>query len=229
MPARGARYQAATTANELAAIPGWLLVGEPARLVDAAQRTAARRSIALRARLDDIHRGIAALDAELDALDGPETPNIRLFLEWSRWLESAADAATVLAELVPDPRRQFLAAEPAMSAETAQRMLDVIAANGGRVGDGQAFVDAAGLTDDDVFDLDHTARVRLDPLVDGHVLGVLLPMRLETRYRRPAPWTATHGGCASGPTPTRCAGGAPLPANQSRGRSRRRVLDVRRR
>ena len=79
----------------------------------------------LRARLDDIHRGIAALDAELDVLDGPETPNIRLFLEWSRWLESTADAATVLAELLPDPRRRFLAAEPAMSAETAQRMLDV--------------------------------------------------------------------------------------------------------
>ena len=132
--------------------------------------------------------GSAALDAELDALDGRRTESAFLFPEWSAWLASVPDAPTLLDELAPDPRRPFLGATPAMTPETAQRIVDVIAANGGRVGDGDTFVHAAGLSDDDVFDLDHTARTRLDPLVDGHVIGVLLPMRLETRYQPRRRW-----------------------------------------
>lgn len=194
--ARNARavalQQVTKAAAELAAIPGWLLVGDPARLDDPALRAQAEDAVGLRTRLDEIHRGVAALDAELDALDGERKESIFLFMEWSTWLESLADAQSVLDQLSPDPRRQFLAAVPAMTLETAQRMLEVIAANGARVGDGQVFVANAALADDDVFDLDQTARVRLDPLVDGHSIGVLLPMRLETRYRRPEhagdPW-----------------------------------------
>jgi len=179
--------QAAKVAAELAAIPGWLPVGDPARLDDADLRAAAEHAVGLRARLDEIHRGVAALDAELDALDGERTANAFLFREWSTWLESlGGDAQGVLDQLSPDPRRLFLGAVPTMTLETARRMLDVIAAHGGHVGDGQTFVDNAALGDDDVFDLDHTARTRLDPIVDGQVIGVLLPMRLETRYRRPA-------------------------------------------
>jgi hypothetical protein len=187
-----ALQRAAAAASELAAIPGWLSVGDPARLDDAGQRAAAEQAVALRAELDTIHRGVAALDAELDALDGERTADAFLFPEWSAWLASAPDAATLLHQLAPDPRRQFLGATPAMTPQTAQQIVGVIAANGGRVGDGQTFVQAAGLSDDDVFDLDHTARTRLDPLVDNHLIGVLLPMRLETRYVRPVnagdPW-----------------------------------------
>ena len=79
-----------------------------------------------------------------------------------------------------------------MTPATAQRIVDAIAANGGRVGSGDPFIAAAGLVDDDVWDLTSTAKARLDPLPDGHVIGVLLPMRLETRYRPPVvdgdPW-----------------------------------------
>lgn len=79
-----------------------------------------------------------------------------------------------------------------MTTATAQRIVDTVAANGGVVGDGQVFVTTAALADDDVFDLDHTAMVRLDPLPPDQSIGVLLPLRLETRFRRPAaagdPW-----------------------------------------
>ena len=88
-----------------------------------AGRGAARRRPARRARRAP--RRIAALDAELDALDGPRRDDILLFLEWSSWLAAVPDATTLLAELVPDPRRRFLAAEPAMTAATAQRIVDV--------------------------------------------------------------------------------------------------------
>ena len=181
----------ATLAAELAAIPGWLAVGDPARLADPGQQAAAQQVLVLQGQLDQTHRAVAALDAELDLLDGPRTENAFLFQEWSAWLESLTDPATLLDQLTPDPRRLFLGASPAMTLATAQRMLDVITAAGGRVGDGQIFVDTAALSDDDVFDLDHTARTRLDPLADGHVIGVLLPMRLETRYQPHvdgAPW-----------------------------------------
>ncbi len=182
--ARGLAVQRATVlGSQLAAIPGWLGVGDPARLVDPAQRAAAEQAVALMIELDALHRGVGLLDAELDALDGRRTESAFLFPEWSAWLASVPDATTLLDELAPDPRRPFVGATPAMTPETAQRIVDVVAANGGRVGDGDTFVHAAGLSDDDVFDLDHTARTRLDPLVDGHVIGVLLPMRLETRYQ----------------------------------------------
>ena len=78
--ARAARsagvQQAAVVAAELAAIPGWLLAGDPGRLDDPALRDAALKAADLRTRLNDIHHGIAALDAELDALDGPRTESI---------------------------------------------------------------------------------------------------------------------------------------------------------
>ncbi|HEY8718644.1 hypothetical protein [Pengzhenrongella sp.] len=206
--------RAAKAAADLAAIPGWLLVGDPGRLDDAGLRAQAESAVALRAGLDEIHRGVAALDAELDALDGKRKESIFLFLEWSSWLESLADAQSLLDQLSPDPRRLFAGPVPAMTLATAQRILDVIAANGGHVGDGQTFVQNAALADDDVFDLDQTARLRLDPLVDGHLIGVLLPMRLETRYRRPQnegdPWrlrVRVH------PDPVALAG-PPLPASQ---------------
>ena len=116
--ARNARavalQQVAKAAAELAAIPGWLLVGDPARLDDPALRAQAEHAVGLRTRLDEIHRGVAALDAELDALDGERKENIFLFLEWSTWLESLGDAQSVLDQLSPDPRRQFLAAVPAL-------------------------------------------------------------------------------------------------------------------
>ena len=202
---------------ELATIPGWLLVGDPDRLVDDTQRNLATHGAALGADLDEIHRGIAALDAELDILDASTPSQIRRFLEWSRWLEALNDAEQLLEELVPDPRRRFLAATPAMTPDTAQRIIDAISANGGKVGSGDPFVAAAALTDDDVFDLEHTAVRNLDPLPDGHVIGVLLPMRLETRYRRPKnpddpddPWRLR---VRAHPDPVAFAG-LPLPANE---------------
>jgi hypothetical protein len=187
---REGQAQAAQIAADLSALPGWLLVGDPGRL-DPAEKTTADHGAELLAQLGDTHNGLLALDEELDALDGARPRSIDLFLEWTSWLEQVPDAATLLAELVPDPRRLFLGAEPRMTEATAQRIVDTIAANGGRVGDGDTFVHNAALAEDDVFDLDHTALLRLDPVVAGQALGVLLPLRLETRFRRPddGPWT----------------------------------------
>ena len=194
--ARSARQtgqrRAAQLAAELAAIPGWLQVGDPVRLTDPVDRAAAQQAAGLVADLVATHRGVAALDAELDALDGTRPASAFRFVEWSNWLASVADAPSLLAQLVPDPRRQFLGVEPMMTRATAQRIVDTVAANGGHVGDGQLFVTDAALADDDVFDLEHTAMVRLDPLPADQSIGVLLPLRLETRFRRPAsagdPW-----------------------------------------
>ena len=177
--------RAAQLADQLAALPGWLLVGDALRLADPADQAVAEQGAALRADLAEAHRTLLALDAELDALDGARPESIRLFLAWSAWLAEVGDAATLLAQLVPDPRRLFLAAQPRLTAETAQRIVDAVAANGGQVGDGDAFIAAAALSDDDVFDLDSTARARLDPPIEGQSVGVLLPLRLETRFVRP--------------------------------------------
>lgn len=177
--------QVARLGSRLAATPGWLLVGAPTRFLDPNDRAAAQLGADLRVSVHRAHRGLLALDAELDALDGARPAGIRVFLEWSAWLAGVGDAATLLDQLVPDPRRLFLGATPAMTASTAQRIVDAVAAAGGRVGDGDAFVQAAALSDDDVFDLDATARARLDPPVEGQLVGVLLPLRLETRFVRP--------------------------------------------
>jgi hypothetical protein len=181
------RARVAAAHAELAGMPGWLQVGDPARLPDPADALAATRAAELRDAIARDEQALAQLDAALDAIDGPRPPSIRLFLRWSQWLEGLPDAAHLLAELHPDPRRLFLGAEPAMTAATADRIIATVAARGGRVGDGQSFVQQAGLTDDDVFDLDETAANLLDPLPPDASLGVLLPLRLETRYRRPGP------------------------------------------
>jgi len=187
---RAGQTRAAQIAGELSSLPGWLLIGDSNRLADPAQKTTAQHGAELLAQLGDTHHGLLALDEELDALDGARPQSIYLFLEWTRWLEQVPDAATLLAELVPDPRRLFLGAEPRMTEATAQRIVETVAANGGHVGDGDTFVRNARLADDDVFDLNHTALTRLDPLVAGQAVGVLLPLRLETRFRRPdgGPW-----------------------------------------
>lgn len=186
------RQRIAQLAVELADFPGWLCIGDPGRLTDPADRAMADQAAATTAALADAHAGVVALDAELDALDGTRPDPAFGFLEWSRWLAGVPDAATLLSELVPDPRRLFLGVEPRLTLATAQRIVATVAANGGRVGDGQVFVTTAALADDDVFDLDHTGGTRLDPLPAGLSIGVLLPLRLETRFRRPAvdgdPW-----------------------------------------
>lgn len=174
--------RAAQLAGDLAAIPGWLAVGDPARHADAGDRQLAQQAQQLRAELADVHHGLDRLYAELDALDGDRADDVHRFVEWSDWLAEVATAEQLLAELSPDPRRLFLAAEPRMSAATAQRIVQTVAANGGHVGDGQTFVTTAALSDDDVFDLEYTAWERLDPLDANHVVGVLLPLRIETRY-----------------------------------------------
>ena len=137
-----------------------------------------------------VRRGLDRLEAELDGLAGRRPTSIFLFRRWSAWVEGlAAEGAgpdRLLAQLRPDPRRLFLGAAPRMSPVTAQQILDAVADNGGRVGDADAFIDAAGLADDDVFDLARTALEQLDPLPEDVEVGVLLPLRLETRYRPPA-------------------------------------------
>jgi hypothetical protein len=187
-----ARSRTAELNATLAGIPSWLQVGDSSRLTDPADRAAATEAAATRAALERAAHAAAELEAELDGIDAPRPPDIQLFLRWSAWLEGLASGAQLLAELQPDPRRLFLGAEPQMSPQTAARIIQTIAQRGGRVGDGQTFVAQAGLSDDDVFDLDHTASRQLDPLPAGQSIGVLLPVRLETRYRPRAtpddPW-----------------------------------------
>jgi len=74
---------AAQLAADLAAIPGWLHVGDPVRLTDPADHAAAQQAADLVADLVAAHRGVTALDAELDGLDGVRAASAFRFVEWS--------------------------------------------------------------------------------------------------------------------------------------------------
>ena len=142
--------------------------------------------------------------------------------------DKVPDARRCWTSSFPIPAACSSAPSPRMTEATAQRIVDTITSNGGRVGSGDTFVHGAGLADDDVFDLYHTALTRLDPIVAGQAVGVLLPLRLETRFRRP-----NNGGQWMPPRPRLsrpgCARAAGSHAHPRGGRPGRGLLDPGRR
>ena len=172
--------------RQLAAVPGWLRVGDPNRHAAAADRLAAAEAAELAARVDRARRARCALADRLEEVLGTPPPGIFAFVAFSAWLESlppdGADA--LLDRLVASPER-LLTASPTMPKSKAQAILDYVAGNGGRVGDGEAFRQGVPLDAADLADLAATGwslRRGDEPSVDW---TVLFPVRLETRFLPP--------------------------------------------
>ncbi len=174
--------------GQLAAIPGWLRVGDPGRHGEPADHAAAVGAVALGAWLDRARRAAGQLRDRLEQTVGMPPSSTWSFLAYSDWLAAlpADDPQRLLDELVTSPER-LLTEAGAMSAAKAQAILDYVAGNGGRVGDGQVFRVGVPLDDVDLADLDATGvrlRAGAPPAVGW---DVLLPVRLETRFVPPDP------------------------------------------
>lgn len=132
--------------------------------------------------------GLIAVEQALDEFDAGVHPfGLQTIFEgtWEFMFE-VESGTELLALLIPDPRRRARP-DPPMSLETA----DAIVA-GFQLGmaSGSGFEDAFGaLSDADRDDLSHTARrlheLRHAPVADGQSVGVLMPLRLETRFFEP--------------------------------------------
>ncbi|MCW2810676.1 MAG: hypothetical protein JWP61_1134 [Friedmanniella sp.] len=193
-----AEGRVASLAAELAGIPGWLRVGTPERHADPGDAADAARAVALTPRLDRARRAAAQLRDRVEQAVGGPPSTTWAFLAFSDWLAGLppAEPQRLLDELAVSPER-LLTESGAMSVEKAQAILDYVAGNGGRVGDGQAFRVGVPLDDADLADLDATGvrlRSGAPPAVDW---DVLLPVRLETRFTPPDP-EAAPGDPAAG-------------------------------
>jgi hypothetical protein len=173
---------------DLAAVPGWLRVGDPARHADPGDRAAAERAASLAARIDDARRAVALFAARLERLLGDPPSSIFGWVAMTAWLESLpADRPERLLEgLATSPERLLAGAGP-MPRGRAAAILAYIAGNGGRVGDGEAFRHGVPLDAADLADLQATGdRLRAgDAATPGW--DVLLPVGLETRFVPPDP------------------------------------------
>ena len=172
--------------RQLAAIAGWLRVGDPGRHADSADRLAATEAVALAARLDRARMARLVLADRVEELLGTPPSSIFAFVTYTQWLKSlppdGVDA--LLDRLVASPER-LLTPSPTMSRIKAQAILDVIAGNGGRVGDGEVFRQKVPLDNADLADLTATGwsmRAGAGNAVDWNVL---FPVRLETRFLPP--------------------------------------------
>ncbi len=172
--------------RQLAAVPGWLRVGPPDRHGDPADRMLAEHALDLAARLDRARTARAAFADRIEDTLGLPPSSIFAFVASTHWLESlppdGVDA--LLDRLVASPER-LLTPSPTMSRDKAQAMLNFIAGNGGRVGDGEVFRQSVPLDDADLADLNATGwsiRNGAQAAVDWNVL---FPVRLETRFLAP--------------------------------------------
>src|SRR5262249_3953517 len=124
------------------------------------------------------HRAaIGALEADLDELTrftDSAAERTRLQLVVRTWINGVPDAAALLAALAPDPRRAYVSQTPAMSLDTAHAVLGHRDAQGGDVGPLAALPLAVPLAEEDVWDLERTGRLRLDPIPRGQTVGVLI-------------------------------------------------------
>lgn len=153
------------------------------RLQQAIDRLAQTRREAQR------HRAaIRALEADLDELtrfaDLP-AERTRLELAVRTWINGVRDAAELLAQLSPDPRRAYVGKTPAMAVDTARAIVALRDTQGGDIGPIATLPIAVPLADEDTWDLERTGRFRLDAIPRGQSVGVLMPLRIETRFAPP--------------------------------------------
>lgn len=177
--------------EQLAAIPGWLRVGDPTRHVDPSDAADAQEAAGLAERVERVRRALVQLNDRLEQHIGRPPSAIWAFLAFSEWLTGlpTADPQRLLNELVTSPER-LLEDPPAMSLDKAQAILDYLAAHGGRVGDGEAFRQGVPLDASDLADLTATGWRRRSGESIGPDWDVLLPVRLETRFFPPDPEAA---------------------------------------
>ena len=171
-------------AAQLAAVPGWLRVGDPLRHADPGDRGAAEAAVTLAGRLA---RARTARDRLADGVEqalGGAPDQIFAWVTMRAWLEGLADADALLGGLAASPER-LLTAEAAMPRATAEAILGYIAANGGHVGDGEAFRQGVPLDAADLADLVETGWRLRRGAGDPACWDVLLPVRLETRFLPP--------------------------------------------
>ena len=203
LPAPSPCEQAATAAAELAAIPGWLLVGDPARLDDPALRAQAENAVGLRTRLDRAppqrgrprrRAGRARRCAQGEHLPVPGVVEVaRVGPGCSK---RAGPAGPRPAPAVPrsgardDPRDRPAHARRDRRERRSRRRT------------ARRFVEDAALADEDVFDLDQTARRASTRWWTGtrSPCCCRCAWRLATGDRRTR---ATPGGCEFACTPTR--------------------------
>jgi len=183
----------ADAAHELATAPLWLRAARPDDLADPAQRAEAQR---LQQRHAEALTDLAArrrLEVILDALtargaDPSPSTTLLQFRFILPWLNGLASGRQLLDELVADPRRRFLGQPPAFPPDLADAIVGHIQANGPLTTlatlDGQDGRPEMG--DWDYWDLIETGLSRqAGPLPDGQAVGVLLPVRLVTRFLGP--------------------------------------------
>ena len=176
---------------DLAAVPGWLRVGDPTRHADPADAADAASAVLLNDRLDRARRALAQLRDRVEQVLGDPPSGIFAFVAYSEWLAGLppADPQRLLDELVTSPER-LLTGPGVMAPEKAQAILDHASSHGGRVGDGEAFRTGVPLDAADLADLEATgARLQAGAaaVVDW---DVLLPVRLGTRFTPPDPAAA---------------------------------------
>ena len=181
----------ATLEANLAAVPGWLRVGDPGRHADPTDAALAHQATDLTARIGRVHEALLQFEDRVEKAIGQPPPDIWAFMDFSQWLSGlpADNPQRLLDELVTSPER-LVADPPAMPLHTAQAILDYVAGNGGEVGDGEAFRHGVPLDETDLADLTATGwRLRSGP-TESPGWDVLLPVRLETRFLPPDPGAA---------------------------------------
>lgn len=175
----------------LAGIPGWLRVGDPTRHADPADASDAREAADLTERIGHVRQALLQLEDRVEQVVGQPPADIWAFVAFSDWLGGLPTDAPqrLLDELVTSPER-MLGDVPAMSLDKAQAILDYVAGNGGRVGDGDAFGQGVPLDDADLADLSATGWSLRNGVAVQVDWDVLLPVRLETRFFPPQPGAA---------------------------------------
>lgn len=174
--------------TRLAAIPGWMRVGDPTRHADPSDAADAQEAADLVERIERVRRALVQLEDRVEQVIGRPPSSIWAFLAFSDWLAGlpSDDPQRLLDELVTSPER-LLTEAPAMSLDKAQAILDYVAGHGGQVGDGEAFRQGVPLDAADLADLTATGWRRRSGDAVAPGWDVLLPVRLETRFFPPDP------------------------------------------
>lgn len=179
------------TARAQNAAEAWLRTDRPDDLEDPNHRATAWALFETRRQaLLDIHarhRLEVALDA-LVARGAEPAPSTALmqFTVLVPWLNSLGSGAELLDQLVPDPRHRFLGTAPEFGQALADQVMASVDANrpiGALpvIGGGPQPAD-----DYDYWDVISTGlRMAAPPLPEGQAVGVLLPLRLVTRFLGP--------------------------------------------
>ncbi|MFO1415282.1 MAG: hypothetical protein U1F10_15535 [Burkholderiales bacterium] len=182
-----ARAQLAAATAALDALPAYVRQAPAgtgqARDPRLAQRIAEAESLRRDAQR---HRAaLAGLQRDLDERDRFAQPAEaqRADVAARAWLDRVRTATQLLNELAPDPRRAYEGSP--MSVPTAAALLAARDALGTPTADLAAVVAKAGAQAADLADLASTGRLRCDAVGTEVAVGVMLPLRIETRFRAP--------------------------------------------